>query len=133
MDGISKPAQRADAVSALLAAVTLAGGGGPVDKALEAEGVWAELGKEGTPLLSAAATARLPAEEAASAAGVTEHLLLNVRILLASIMHMHTFVLETSTSVLCTSPSVTCTDFSLYPRHGSTASWVANPITAIRG
>jgi len=78
MDGISKPAQRAEAVSALLAVVTLAGGGGCVDKALEAEGVWAELGKEGTPFLSAAATARIPAEEAASAAGLVEILLLQV-------------------------------------------------------
>ena len=81
MDGVTKPGQRADAVLALHAAVRMAAANANVDQLLEAENVWQELGKQGTPFLSAAATARLPAEEAACCALLLQELLLHVSLL----------------------------------------------------
>lgn len=78
-DGISKPAQRGDAIMALLAAVRLATAGMEVDQVLESEKVWEELGKQATLFFSASAAARLPAEEASCSASLVQELLLHVR------------------------------------------------------
>ena len=78
VDGVVKPAQRADAVSALMAAVSLAAADSSVDAVLDSEKVWQLVGRDDSALLSAAAAARLPAEEAAVAAQVAQELLLKV-------------------------------------------------------
>ena len=78
LDGVSKPAQRGDAVLALLAAIKLASADSNIDQTLEAERVWQELAKEGTAFLSATAAGRLPVEEASSSACIVEELLINV-------------------------------------------------------
>ena len=77
-DGVAKPAQRADAISALMAAVILASADSSVDAILDSEKVWQLVGRDDSTLLSAAAAARLPVEEAAIAAQVAQELLLKV-------------------------------------------------------
>lgn len=78
LDGIAKPAQRAEAVAALLAAVTLAGADSAVDDTLEIEKVWQEIGKDDSALLNAATAARLAVEEAVNAAQMADLLLTKV-------------------------------------------------------
>lgn len=78
-EGIAKPMQRADAVAAWLAAVSLAEVDESADKTLEAEGVWKETSKESA-LLSASAAGRLPLDEAECAAQLAERLLIAVRL-----------------------------------------------------
>ena len=77
-DGVAKPMQRADAVSAWLAAITLAEVDRSADEALEAEGVWKEASKESA-LLSSNAVGRLPLDEAECAAQLAQRLLTAVR------------------------------------------------------
>ena len=78
MDGVSKPAQRADAVSALLAGITLAAADTAVENCFESEKVWQEVGRGDTSFLSAAAAARLPLEEASCSATLVQQLLVHV-------------------------------------------------------
>lgn len=78
MDGVSKPAQRGDAVSALTAAATLASADSAVDGDLDSEKVWQEIKKGETAFLSATAAARLPAEEASCSANLIQQLLTHV-------------------------------------------------------